>query len=79
MNDNERRAIAESVAGKAIESMTREMSTGTLMGMGVVADITPGVSDVKGVVDAFNSPAPVSIGSAVIGILPVLGDASCER
>jgi len=38
-------------------------------------DLTPVVGDIKGAVDAARDPSIVSIASAVVGIVPVIGDA----
>lgn len=40
----------------------------------IVADFTPVVGDVKGVVDAIRDPTPANIAGAAAGLVPIVGD-----
>jgi len=41
----------------------------------VVADFTPVLGDVKGIVEAIQAPTPANIAGAAIGLIPLAGDA----
>jgi len=41
----------------------------------VVADFTPVLGDVKGIVEAIRAPTPANIAGAAIGLVPIAGDA----
>lgn len=44
--------------------------------LGTIADFTPVVGDIKGFVDAYNEPSLVNVTAAVVGLVPVIGDAA---
>ena len=42
--------------------------------LGIMADFTPVVGDIKGIVEAYQDPTPVNIISAGVGLIPLVGD-----
>ncbi len=47
-----------------------------MAGVGVIASVMPGVGDVVGIADAIADPSAINIIAAVVGVVPVVGDAA---
>ena len=43
-------------------------------GIGLVADFTPVIGDIKGIVEAYQNPTLANVSAAVVGLVPIVGD-----